>query len=116
MERQPLGLLRVPRTFARSSPSPTAHPIAPIPGNRSDWHGRLGLYLYWTGEGYIPEIPLTLEELYQLLGSSHVQAQRIVDTLQEPLVVLHRDMVVVAVNPSFLRTFKVERDVMLDEL
>jgi two-component sensor histidine kinase len=53
---------------------------------------------------------MTLEELYRLLRGSHVQAQGIVDTLQEPLVVLDKDLVVVNANPAFLRTFRVERD------
>jgi two-component sensor histidine kinase len=53
---------------------------------------------------------MTLEELYRLLRGSHVQAQGIVDTLQEPLVVLDKDMLVVNANPAFLQTFKVDRE------
>lgn len=53
---------------------------------------------------------MTLEELYRLLRSGHVQAQGIVDTLQEPLVVLDRAYTVVNANPAFFRTFEVERD------
>jgi PAS domain S-box-containing protein len=53
---------------------------------------------------------VTLEELYRLLRTSHVQAQGIVDTLQEPLIVLDRSCTVVNVNPAFLRTFRTERD------
>ncbi len=57
---------------------------------------------------------MTLEELYRVLHGSHVQAQGIVDTLQEPLVVLDKDMVVVNANPAFLRAFKVDREDTLD--
>ncbi len=58
----------------------------------------------------IVENQVTLEELYRLLRSSHVQAQGIVDTLQEPLVVLDRACTVVNANPAFFRTFQTERD------
>jgi two-component sensor histidine kinase len=53
---------------------------------------------------------VTLEELYRLLRSGHVQAQGIVDTLQEPLLVLDRNLIVSNANPSFLCMFNVERD------
>jgi PAS domain-containing protein len=39
-----------------------------------------------------------------------VQTQGIVDTLQEPLVVLDRSMVVVAANPAFYKAFGAERE------
>ncbi len=58
---------------------------------------------------------VTLEELYRLLRSSHVQAQGIVNTLQEPLVVLDRACTVVNANPAFFRTFQTERDSTLGE-
>ncbi|MCX5581751.1 sensor histidine kinase [Kaistia terrae] len=48
---------------------------------------------------------MTLEELYRLLRSGHVQTQGIVDTLQEPLVVLDKSFVILNANPSFYRTF-----------
>ena len=53
---------------------------------------------------------MTLEELYRLLRGSHVQTQGIVDTLQEALVVLDKDLCVVNANPAFLRTFRVDRE------
>lgn len=56
---------------------------------------------------------MTLEELYRLLRSSHVQAQGIVDTLREPLVVLDRNLTVVSANPSFYSAFRTERDATL---
>ncbi|MCX5581532.1 sensor histidine kinase [Kaistia terrae] len=53
---------------------------------------------------------MTLEELYLLLRSGHVQIQGIVDTLQEPLVVLDKSFVVLNANPAFYRTFDTELD------
>lgn len=53
---------------------------------------------------------MTLDELYRLLRAGHVQAQGIVDTLEEPLVVLDRDLVVINTNPAFLRAFDVDRE------
>lgn len=53
---------------------------------------------------------MTLDELYRVLRSNHVQAQGIVDTLQEPLVVLDKDLLVVNANPAFLRLFRVARE------
>ena len=53
---------------------------------------------------------MTLDELYRLLRSNHVQAQGIVDTLQEPLVVLDKEFLVVNANPAFFRLFKAERE------
>jgi len=58
---------------------------------------------------------VTLEELYRLLRSSHVQSQGIVDTLQEPLIVLDRSFCVVNANPAFLRTFEAKRDDVLGQ-
>ena len=53
---------------------------------------------------------MTLEELYRLLRSGHVQTQGIVDTLREPLVVLDRGFTVITANPGFYRTFNTERE------
>lgn len=53
---------------------------------------------------------MMLEDLYRMLRSGHVQAQGVVDTLAVPLVVLDQAFRVCAVNPSFLKTFEVERD------
>ncbi|WIJ26404.1 sensor histidine kinase [Devosia sp. RR2S18] len=58
---------------------------------------------------------MTLEELYRLLRSSHVQAQGIVDTLQEPLLVLDRALAVTNANPAFYRTFRTERESTLGQ-
>jgi two-component sensor histidine kinase len=53
---------------------------------------------------------MTLEDLYRMLRSGHVQAQGVVDTLDLPLVVLDHDFRVGAANPAFLDAFGVERD------
>ncbi|WP_196259787.1 PAS domain-containing sensor histidine kinase [Pelagibacterium limicola] len=53
---------------------------------------------------------MTLEDLYRLLRSGHVQAQGVLDTLDVPLLVLDQGMCVVTANPAFLRAFKTSRD------
>lgn len=50
------------------------------------------------------------EDLYRLLRIGHIQAQGIVDTVPDPLLVLDEGLRVQAVSRSFLRVFKVERD------
>lgn len=52
---------------------------------------------------------MTLEELYHLLSSSHVQIQGIVDTLYEPVVILDTNFYVLAANHAFYQTFRAER-------
>jgi two-component sensor histidine kinase len=51
-----------------------------------------------------------LEDLYRLLRSEHVQAQGIVDTLEEPLLVVDQAGCVITGNRGFFETFKVGRD------
>jgi PAS domain S-box-containing protein len=53
---------------------------------------------------------MTLEDLYRMLRSGHVQAQGVVDTLDLPLIVLDHDLRIAAANPAFLDVFGVERD------
>ncbi|WP_225143249.1 HWE histidine kinase domain-containing protein [Bradyrhizobium sp. NBAIM14] len=53
---------------------------------------------------------MNLEDLYRLLRSEHVQAQGIVDTLQEPLLVLDQAGCVLTANRGFYETFRVSRD------
>lgn len=53
---------------------------------------------------------MTLEEMYRLLRGSHVQAQGIVDTLKQPLVVLDRGLTVINANPAFYRKFETDRE------
>jgi two-component sensor histidine kinase len=51
-----------------------------------------------------------LEDLYRLLRSEHVQAQGIIDTLEEPLLVVDEAGCVLTANRGFFATFKVKRD------
>jgi two-component sensor histidine kinase len=53
---------------------------------------------------------MNLEDLYRLLRSEHVQAQGIVDTLDEPLLVLDQVGCVLSANRGFYQTFQVGRD------
>jgi PAS domain-containing protein len=53
---------------------------------------------------------MNLEDLYRLLRSEHVQAQGIVDTLDEPLLVLDQAGCVLTANRGFYQTFRVGRD------
>jgi two-component sensor histidine kinase len=53
---------------------------------------------------------MTLDELYRLLRTGHVQSQGIVDTMQQPLVVLDRSFNVLSANVAFYRFFQAEPD------
>src|SRR5690606_6442799 len=53
---------------------------------------------------------MTLEELYRVLRSSHVQAQGVLDTLSQPLLVLDRGFSVLTANPTFYRAFHTDRE------
>lgn len=53
---------------------------------------------------------MDLDDLYRLLRVSHVQAQGIVDTIRDPLLVLASDLTVLSANPAFYRTFATDRD------
>src|SRR5690606_11302041 len=52
---------------------------------------------------------MNMEDLYRLLRSGHVQAQGIVDTISDPLLVLDSNLCVLAASRSFFETFKVDR-------
>ena len=52
---------------------------------------------------------MNVEDLYRLLRTSHVQAQGIVDTLTDPMLVLDEGLCVQAASRSFYETFKVDR-------
>jgi two-component sensor histidine kinase len=58
---------------------------------------------------------MMLEDLYRLLKSGHVQAQGIVDTMTQPLVVLDHHLCVANANNAFIKLFKVERDDVLSQ-
>ncbi len=51
-----------------------------------------------------------LEDLYRLLRSEHVQAQGIIDTLEEPLLVVDQAGCVLTGNRGFFEKFRVARD------
>lgn len=53
---------------------------------------------------------MNLEDLYRLLRAGHVQSQGIVDTLQEPLLVLDPTYNVLSGNIAFFETFSVSKD------
>jgi two-component sensor histidine kinase len=52
---------------------------------------------------------MNLEDIYRLLRTDHIQAQGIVDTVEQPMLVLDRDLCVRAASRAFLATFKVDR-------
>jgi two-component sensor histidine kinase len=56
---------------------------------------------------------VNLEDLYRLMRVAHVQAQSIVDTVREPLLVLDEKLCVVAASRSFFQVFGVDRDATL---
>lgn len=58
---------------------------------------------------------MMLEDLYRLLKSGHVQAQGVVDTMTQPIVVLDRNLNVTTANNAFMKTFQAERDDVLGQ-
>ncbi|MCL7999807.1 PAS domain-containing protein [Brucella sp. 21LCYQ03] len=58
---------------------------------------------------------MTLEDLYRLLRSGHVQAQGVVDTMTQPVVILDKGLCVTSANNAFVELFEVERDEVLGE-
>ncbi len=56
---------------------------------------------------------MTLEDMYRLLGSGHIQTQGIVDTIQAPLVVLDADYRIVGANKAFFSDFLMTRGEMM---
>lgn len=53
---------------------------------------------------------MNLEDLYRLLRAGHIQAQGVVDTLEEPLLLLDENLNVVSGNVAFFETFCVSKD------
>ena len=53
---------------------------------------------------------MDLDELYRLMRGAHVQAQGVIDTVRDPLLVLSADLTVLSANPAFYRTFETNRD------
>ena len=56
---------------------------------------------------------MNFDDLYRLLRGARVQAQDIIDTIREPLLVLDEKLCVVAASRSFSDTFCVDRDAIL---
>lgn len=56
---------------------------------------------------------MMLEDLYRLLRSGHVQAQGVVDTMTQPIIVLDQNLCVTTANNAFIKTFKIDRDDIL---
>ena len=56
---------------------------------------------------------MMLEDLYRLLKAGHIQAQGVVDTMSQQVVVLDRNLCVTTANNAFIRTFRVEREATL---
>lgn len=52
---------------------------------------------------------MNTEDLYRLLRTGHIQAQGIVDTISDPMLVLDTSLCVVNASRSFFETFKVDR-------
>jgi two-component sensor histidine kinase len=52
---------------------------------------------------------MDMEDLYRLLRTGHVQAQGIVDTVADPMLVLDESLCVQSASRSFFETFKVDR-------
>lgn len=54
---------------------------------------------------------MVLEDLYRLLKAGHVQAQGVVDTMSQAVVVLDKNLcVTTATNNAFVKAFRVDRD------
>ena len=53
---------------------------------------------------------MDLDDLYRLLRGAHVQAQGVIDTVRDPLLVLDADLCVVSANCSFYEVFGVDRE------
>ena len=58
---------------------------------------------------------MILENLYRLLESGHVQAQGVVDTITQPIVVLDLNLCVTTANNAFINTFRVSREDILGQ-
>lgn len=53
---------------------------------------------------------MDLDDIYRLLRGAHVQAQGIVDTLRDPMLVLDSELTILSANPAFYRVFDLSRD------
>ncbi|WP_234831063.1 PAS domain-containing protein [Rhodopseudomonas palustris] len=53
---------------------------------------------------------MRMDDLYRLLRTTHVQAQGVVDSVSNPMLVLDAGLVVLNASRAFFETFKVDRD------
>ncbi|MCP9629389.1 PAS domain-containing protein [Rhodopseudomonas palustris] len=53
---------------------------------------------------------MRMDDLYRMLRTTHVQAQGVVDTVSNPMLVLDAGLHVLNASRAFLETFKVDRD------
>jgi len=58
---------------------------------------------------------MLLEDLYRLMRVGHVQAQGVVDTMTQPVVVLDQHLCVTTANNAFIKAFQVARDDILSQ-
>nr|WP_075292960.1 PAS domain-containing protein [Pararhizobium arenae] len=58
---------------------------------------------------------MLLEDLYRLMKTGHVQAQGIVDTMTQPVVVLDQRLCIANANNAFVKAFDVSREDILSE-
>ncbi|MBX5147621.1 sensor histidine kinase [Rhizobium lentis] len=58
---------------------------------------------------------MLLEDLYRLMKIGHVQAQGIVDTMTQPVVVLDQHFCITTANNAFIKAFEVDRDDILSQ-
>lgn len=58
---------------------------------------------------------LDLDELYRILRAAHVEAQGVLDTLRDPLLILDENLYVLSANPAFYRVFATGRDETLEK-
>lgn len=53
---------------------------------------------------------MDLDELYRLMRGAHVQAQGMIDTVRDPLLVLNEQLMAVNANLAFYETFRMSRE------
>lgn len=58
---------------------------------------------------------MLLEDLYRLMKTGHVQAQGVVDTMTQPVVVLDQHYCVTTANNAFINAFEVDREDILSQ-
>jgi len=58
---------------------------------------------------------MNLEDIYRLLRNDHLEAQGIIDTVPDPLLLLDQNLCVRTASRAFFKTFKVDRDETIGE-